>query len=68
MATRRSGGVLGGKIPLPGCAMETLLLLLHACPCVSLSTFRKGGGSGLIPTPTKTEALSFFMEPKSSGA
>ena len=66
-ATKGSGGVFVGKKPLPRRVMEMWLLLLHACPCVSLSTFRKGGGSGLTPPPTKTEAMSFFLEPKSSG-
>ena len=35
---------------------------------LSLSTFIKGGGSRLTPPSTKTEALSFFLDPKSSGA
>ena len=34
---------------------------------LSLSTFRKGGGSGLTPPPIVTETPSFFLEPKSSG-
>ena len=35
---------------------------------LSLSSFRKGGGSALTPPPTKTKTPSFFLETKSSGA
>ena len=61
-------GFLAGRNPSPSAWRRRGCFSSMPVHVLSLSLFRKGGGSALTPPPTKTEALSFFLEPKSSGA